>query len=92
MSAGGSTVPTLTFLATVVLALPSVWLGWMGLVHGGAYPMWSLLVGLGIGVVTLVVGVAGGGRVFERRGPSSWPSRCGTDPRGSRRRYPAAEK
>ncbi len=31
--------------------------------------MWSLLVGLGIGVVTLVVGVAGGGRVFERRGP-----------------------
>ena len=59
VSAGGSTVPTLTFLATVALALPSVWLGWMGLVHGGAYPAWSLVVGLGIGVVTLVAGVVG---------------------------------
>ncbi|PPF53527.1 ABC transporter permease [Clavibacter michiganensis] len=67
--AGGSTVPTLTFIATVVLALPSAWLGGLGLAHGGAYPAWSLVVGLGIGVVTLVAGVAGGGRVFERRGP-----------------------
>ncbi|WP_445443790.1 ABC transporter permease [Clavibacter sp. km1a] len=67
--AGGSTVPTLTFLATVVLALPSAWLGWMGLVHGGAYPAWSLIVGLGIGALTLVAGLVGGGRVFERRGP-----------------------
>jgi ABC-2 type transport system permease protein len=67
--AGGSTVPTLTFLATVVLALPSVWLGWMGLVHGGAYPVLSLVVGLGVGVLALVGGVVGGGRVFERRGP-----------------------
>jgi ABC-2 type transport system permease protein len=66
---GGSTVPTLTFLATVVLALPSAWLGWQGLVHGGAYPMWSLGAGLGIGVLTLVAGVMGGGRVMERRGP-----------------------
>jgi ABC-2 type transport system permease protein len=69
VGAGGSTVPTLTFLATVVLALPSAWFGWQGLVHGGAYPTWSLVVGLGIGLLTLVVGVVGGGRVFERRGP-----------------------
>ncbi|MFT2710702.1 ABC transporter permease [Clavibacter sp. Sh2126] len=69
VGAGASTVPTLTFIATVVLALPSVWLGWLGLVHGGAYPTWSLVVGLGIGVLALVVGVVGGGRVFERRGP-----------------------
>jgi ABC-2 type transport system permease protein len=69
VGAGTSTVPTLTFIATVVLALPSAWLAWMGLVHGGAYPTWSLVVGLGIGVVALVAGVLGGGRVFERRGP-----------------------
>ncbi|WP_414172605.1 hypothetical protein [Clavibacter tessellarius] len=62
-------MPTLTFIATVVLALPSAWLGWLGLVHGGAYPTWSLVVGLGIGVLALLVGVVGGGRVFERRGP-----------------------
>ncbi|OUE32212.1 hypothetical protein BFL35_01210 [Clavibacter michiganensis] len=69
VGAGGSTVPTLTFIATVVLALPSAWLGWMGLVHGGAYPAWSLVVGLGIGALALVGGLVGGGRVFERRGP-----------------------
>jgi ABC-2 type transport system permease protein len=69
VGAGGSTVPTLTFLATVVLALPSAWLGWMGLVNGGAYPVLSLLVGLGVGVLTLAGGLVGGGRVFERRGP-----------------------
>jgi ABC-2 type transport system permease protein len=69
VGAGGSTVPTLTFIASVVLALPSAWLAWMGLVHGGAYPAWSLVVGLGIGVLALVGGLGGGGRVFERRGP-----------------------
>jgi ABC-2 type transport system permease protein len=69
VGAGGSTVPTLSFLATVVLALPSAWLGWMGLVHGGAYPAWSLVAGLGIGALALVGGLVGGGRVFERRGP-----------------------
>lgn len=69
VGAGGSTVPTLTFIASVVLALPSAWLAWMGLVHGGAYPAWSLVVGLGIGVLALVGGLVGGGRVFERRGP-----------------------
>jgi ABC-2 type transport system permease protein len=69
VGAGGSTVPTLTFLATVVLALPSAWFGWQGLVHGGAYPTWSLVTGLGIGLLVLVAGVGAGGRVFERRGP-----------------------
>ncbi|WP_043672809.1 hypothetical protein [Clavibacter michiganensis] len=69
VGAGGSTVPTLTFIATVVLALPSAWLGYMGLVHGGAYPAWTLVVGLVIGVLALVGGLVGGGRVFERRGP-----------------------
>ena len=69
VGAGASTVPTLTFIATVVLALPSVGLAGMGLAHGGAYPAWSLVVGLGIGVVAFVGGVLGGGRVFERRGP-----------------------
>jgi len=69
VGAGASTVPTLTFIATVVLALPSAWLAGLGLAHGGAYPAWALVVGLGIGVVASVGGVLGGGRVFERRGP-----------------------
>jgi ABC-2 type transport system permease protein len=41
----------------------------LGVINGGHFSLWSLLVGAGIGVVVFVVGVLWGGRIFVRRAP-----------------------
>lgn len=68
---GGSAVPvqTFTFIATVALTVPPLLFGLYGLVDHGSLPLQSLILGLSIGLLTFSLGVWGGGRVFERRGP-----------------------
>jgi len=67
--AASSLIQSIAFFATVALASPALGLGLLGLVDGGQLPLYSLLAGVGVGVVLLVVGVYFGGRLFERRGP-----------------------
>lgn len=59
----------LAFLATGLVTVPALVIGLMGLVDGGSLPLLSLGVGLGTGLLVLLVGIWGGARIFERRGP-----------------------
>jgi ABC-2 type transport system permease protein len=60
-------IQSLSLLLTVVLMAPALIFAVMGLLSGGVWPFAAFVVGLSIGLVVLVAGVAGGGRVFERR-------------------------
>jgi len=64
-----SFIQAVIFLLTALLTAPALYLAFLGLTRGGDYPLLSLLAGLGTGVVVLALGVWGGGRLFERRGP-----------------------
>jgi ABC-2 type transport system permease protein len=55
-------------LGSIVLSAPALWWGWIALtddIDAAMLAMWGGLVG---GVVVLVVGIAIGSVVFERRG------------------------
>jgi ABC-2 type transport system permease protein len=60
-------IQSLSLLLTIVLMAPALIFAVMGLLSGGVWPFAAFVVGLSIGLVVLVAGVAGGGRVFERR-------------------------
>jgi ABC-2 type transport system permease protein len=60
-------IQSLSLLLTVVLMVPALILATMGLISGGVWPFASFVVGLSVGLIVLVAGVTGGGRVFERR-------------------------
>jgi len=57
-----------SFVSIVVLTLPAVFAGFLGLVYGGDWPFAALGYGLVVGLLVLVGGIALGGRVFDRRG------------------------
>jgi ABC-2 type transport system permease protein len=61
-------IQAVSFLAILVLSLPSLAAAYLGLVEGGDWPLYSLAAGAVIGVLVLVGGVALGGWIFERRG------------------------
>ena len=60
---------TFSLLGTVVLSLPAVVYGVLGVFVDPEYFWVSLWTGLGVGVFVLVGGVAWGAAVFNRRGP-----------------------
>jgi ABC-2 type transport system permease protein len=64
---GSAVIQSLSLLSTVVLMVPALILATMGLISGGVWPFASFVVGLSVGLIVLVAGVSGGGRVFERR-------------------------
>jgi ABC-2 type transport system permease protein len=64
---GSAIIQSLSLLLTIVLMVPALILAGMGLASGGVWPFASFVVGLSVGLIVLVAGVAGGGRVFERR-------------------------
>jgi ABC-2 type transport system permease protein len=64
---GSAVIQSLSLLLTVVLMVPALILATMGLLSGGVWPFASFVVGLSVGLIVLVAGVSGGGRVFERR-------------------------
>ena len=59
----------LAFFATTAITAPSLALGLYGLADHGSLPLLSFVVGLGVGVIVLAIGIWGGARIFERRGP-----------------------
>ena len=59
----------LAFFATALVTAPALVIGLTGLVDHGVLPLLSLAVGLSTGLLVLAVGVWGGARIFERRGP-----------------------
>ncbi len=64
-----SLIQSVSFLATLLLSLPTIGLAVLGLM--GADGNWegvALIFGLLTGLAVLVLGVNGGGRIFEKRG------------------------
>ena len=55
-------------LGTIVLSAPALWWGWIALTSDIEAATLALWGGLAIGVVVLVIGIAIGAVVFERRG------------------------
>jgi ABC-2 type transport system permease protein len=60
---------SLSFFAIILISLPSVALGALGLIYGVGWHFASLIVGFVIGIVVFFSGLSWGGRIFDRRGP-----------------------
>ncbi|MDH6236211.1 hypothetical protein [Cryobacterium sp. CG_9.6] len=60
---------SVSFLGPIALALPAAFCAYLGFTSDLSWHLTALLVGVGIGLVTLIVGVWAGGRIFEHRGP-----------------------
>jgi ABC-2 type transport system permease protein len=68
---GAGLIQSVAFFSTIVFSLPALWFAVLGLLNPGvrSWPLASLAVGVGLGVLLLALGVAWGGRIFNRRGP-----------------------
>lgn len=54
-------------IGAIVLSLPALWWGWLAIDVDRGFAQLALWGGLALGVIVLVAGVYGGGRVFQRR-------------------------
>ncbi len=70
-SGGGLTalLQSLTFLGTLIAALPVIALAALGLFVDPAWHLAALIAGAGLGVAAVLGGIAWGARIFERRAP-----------------------
>ncbi|GAA2027904.1 hypothetical protein GCM10009819_09230 [Agromyces tropicus] len=70
-STGGITalVQSLAMFAALLVAAPALAFAALGIFDDPSWHLASLAAGAGFGLVVLVLGIWGGGRVFERRGP-----------------------
>lgn len=66
----GVAAQAMVMLGTVVLSAPALWFGWLSVTDDVAYAEQAMWTGLGVGVGVLIVGVAIGSWIFERRGES----------------------
>jgi ABC-2 type transport system permease protein len=57
-----------SFISIIVLTLPALLAGFLGLLYGGNWPLLALGYGVVVGLVVLIGGVVFGGWVFDRRG------------------------
>lgn len=64
---GGVMSQAVVLLGAVVLSLPALWWAWQSISGDVEFGWLALWGGVAIGAVTLVIGVLGGGWVFERR-------------------------
>lgn len=62
-------VQSFTMFGSLLVAAPAMVFAWLGIFDDPAWHAASLAAGAGLGVLVLGLGVWGGGRVFERRGP-----------------------
>ncbi|MDQ1606294.1 MAG: type transport system permease protein, partial [Microbacteriaceae bacterium] len=58
-----------SFFAIILISLPSVALGALGLLFGIGWHIASLIVGFTIGVIMFFLGLGWGSRIFDRRAP-----------------------
>jgi ABC-2 type transport system permease protein len=66
--AGGAIAQTAVMLGAVALSAPVLWQAWLALTSDIDAAIVALWAGLGIGVVVLILGIAIGSLVFQRRG------------------------
>jgi ABC-2 type transport system permease protein len=64
-----SLIQSLSFVATFLLAAPTFFLAFLGLIDGALWSWAALAVGVLLGGGLLWIGVAWGGRIFDRRSP-----------------------
>ncbi len=67
--AASSLIQSVAFFLTILLSSPALLFGILGLTERSDYPLYALLLGLGVGLTVLVCGIGVGGRAFLRRGP-----------------------
>jgi ABC-2 type transport system permease protein len=60
---------SLSFFAIILISVPAVVLGALGLAFGIGWHIASLIVGFVIGVIVFFFGLHRGGRIFDRRAP-----------------------
>jgi ABC-2 type transport system permease protein len=58
----------LVLLGSIAAAGPALWWGWLALTRDVSFAMPSMWAGIGAGLAVLVLGVAVGAAVFQRRG------------------------
>jgi ABC-2 type transport system permease protein len=68
---GAGLIQSVAFFAAIVLSLPALLFAALGLLNPGvhSWPLVTLVVGVGLGLVLLALGVLWGGRIFTRRAP-----------------------
>jgi ABC-2 type transport system permease protein len=64
-----SIIQSLSFVATFLLASPTLYLAFRALVSGGHWAWDALLVGVVLGAILLGLGILWGGYIFNRRSP-----------------------
>ena len=70
IGAAGSIVQSLSFVATVVLAAPVVWLIVLSMLHPDEdWQVWAMGAGILIGIIVLTAGLLIGARIVGKRGP-----------------------
>ncbi|MBC7443693.1 MAG: hypothetical protein H7311_14430 [Ramlibacter sp.] len=62
-------IQSLTFAGSIALSLPAIASGLLGVFVDPIWHLPALLLGVGVGLLTLTGGVWAGSRAFERRGP-----------------------
>ncbi|MDQ0892789.1 hypothetical protein [Agromyces ramosus] len=62
-------VQSITMFCSLLIALPALYFGWLGLFVDPAWHVASFASGVGLGLITLAAGIWLGGRVFDHRGP-----------------------
>ncbi|WP_298741625.1 hypothetical protein [uncultured Microbacterium sp.] len=65
---GGGLAQGIVLIGAIVLSLPALWWGWLTLSTDVEYAWTALWGGIAIGLSVLLVGVFGGGAIFDRRG------------------------
>ncbi|WP_309617471.1 hypothetical protein [Salinibacterium sp.] len=70
VGAAGSVIQSLSFVTTIVIAAPVVWLMVLSLLNPGEqWQLAALGAGILIGIIVLVVGLVWGGHIVSKRGP-----------------------
>lgn len=64
----GAFGPASAFAGAIVFSAPTIWLFGASIIDGQQFAVLTLWVGIAVGLVVLAVGVAIGGRIFERSG------------------------
>lgn len=64
----GAVAQALVMLAPIVLAAPALWFAWLVVDGASTQAMNALWIGIGVGIVVFVAGIAVGARAFDRRG------------------------
>ena len=64
-----SLIQSFTFAGSILLSLPALACGLLGVFVDPVWNIPALVLGVGIGLITLVGGVWSGSLAFERRGP-----------------------